>query len=1289
MNKSKQITVPNGAKMQQAVYRSRDKYWRALDTKTHKIPKGGKYDLVDTDTSDTDRKIFIIKVNGDDYMIDADIIKEARKLKAVMPFEGAKSPSIKAAILKTHAKVEKLKRDGKLPRPDDYRTSTMNVQFHAKAFKKMHRVTTELFKKHVDGAAAKGVLIYLSLNSSVRYDDGHRLIFKDGSSLDWYYDNAKKEKLSNNGMGPHNHFSESRYELDEAAVNKEKLDEGSFVDIIKEGKGDAWAIIDKKGKLIKTESDIDKAYAYSRKHAGSHVEDLKTHLSGGKQKNKMKESKNTQAHSFWAKLNNSSDAPVVHARLKQLIKQFKTTISAVDNHQKEQVITFNDGSHIEFDVSHYSVTIKPENLKTLSEDKYTNDGLQLKHTLNMAQTFWWKLNKGKRGTKSKKVFLKMLSDWIRKNKVLYKTDKSNALKFMALRYNLNFKDRSSLEVWAAREGKGEGITIGGMQGISGRTGNMFNSSIKVKDLDLTFTEGSFSDASYAISEDVNMSDDDKVVAIQIKQALDEKETLDSGYLKAVLIEHKRLVETYGPKYITRQLDEATADDATMFRVNLLQAGGYGNVPKTEFDKLIKSNKSIIKSYEWVGIRHHVVFKDGSSLKLHTDTSKKHINVVSINGVKESANLGEAKIKVGSKVVVAKSSQNRGSFSGAIYQKGDELIIKRIKGSDAFVALRDEPKYELGYSVDIKTLKLDEEINEADPTNDSWGDTDEELHEDKSNAWSLWNGVFGMSTGTSLINFDSTVKKPEYKKDIKSITDVDHKAFKGWKERTVTFKDNSTLVLDLDVKKNKLEVSRKSAKVLDESINEATGTWWIIVGERKKIVLKQGPYRSESDANDVMGDRYPGVRSLVVSAEKLRVILKSKMMTFHKDLVDKDVNESIDEANGDWVVVKDGKVLKKFKKWEAASRYAGNNTGSEVHDAAWFADHKLTEESINETPYQVVKTTTKKSKGGGEGHDIIITTRYDIQSKGKKVGELVTDDYFGYLSGVLNGKDLPELSGYDSGNKRSNPQSQFIAFTKTATGKKFLKVNKLKEEITEASSMNFKVTKGKTHDNIYKKDNVNARTTYYHVKIDGTEVGLIDHEELVDLETKKILTETLTGYLFGKRMPFITKLSGKNPLAKIKTFLMSKAGKKFIKDNQPALQEFVEGRRVDNMHRFKKEISTSTFSKLESLAKGIKFSLTKADYYVNSVSVADTYGPGNRDRGYTLGGIVFNVVMDSEAEAKAVVRERAEIERIRKDTLKVLKETKIDFSDPVIDRIGATVYIEFKANMNEAINLGDK
>ena len=238
-------------------------------------------------------------------------------------------------------------------------------------------------------------------------------------------------------------------------------------------------------------------------------------------------------------------------------------------------------------------------------------------------------------------------------------------------------------------------------------------------------------------------------------------------------------------------------------------------------------------------------------------------------------------------------------------------------------------------------------------------------------------------------------------------------------------------------------------------------------------------------------------------------------------------------------------------------------------------------------------------------------------------------------------------------------------------------------------MNFKVTKGKTHDNIYKKDNVNARTTYYHVKIDGTEVGLIDHEELVDLETKKILTETLTGYLFGKRMPFITKLSGKNPLAKIKTFLMSKAGKKFIKDNQPALQEFVEGRRVDNMHRFKKEISTSTFSKLESLAKGIKFSLTKADYYVNSVSVADTYGPGNRDRGYTLGGIVFNVVMDSEAEAKAVVRERAEIERIRKDTLKVLKETKIDFSDPVIDRIGATVYIEFKANMNEAINLGDK
>jgi len=95
---------------------------------------------------------------------------------------------------------------------------------------------------------------------------------------------------------------------------------------------------------------------------------------------------------------------------------------------------------------------------------------------------------------------------------------------------------------------------------------------------------------------------------------------------------------------------------------------------------------------------------------------------------------------------------------------------------------------------------------------------------------------------------------------------------------------------------------------------------------------------------------------------------------------------------------------------------------------------------------IVKKTGSKKVKGEEGEDDVIHYTYDIISKGKKVGELDNDDYFGLIHGTLFGRNLPDLSHYDA----PNIQAKLHRFLKSNTGKKWLEVSSKKgEELDEA------------------------------------------------------------------------------------------------------------------------------------------------------------------------------------------------------------------------------------------------
>jgi hypothetical protein len=72
--------------------------------------------------------------------------------------------------------------------------------------------------------------------------------------------------------------------------------------------------------------------------------------------------------------------------------------------------------------------------------------------------------------------------------------------------------------------------------------------------------------------------------------------------------------------------------------------------------------------------------------------------------------------------------------------------------------------------------------------------------------------------------------------------------------------------------------------------------------------------------------------------------------------------------------------------------------------------------------QLKKVSSKRSKGEDKWDPDVLISKYIIKDKsGKKVGELETDDYFGYATGELFGKHLADISGWTK--KRGKKQGK--------------------------------------------------------------------------------------------------------------------------------------------------------------------------------------------------------------------------------------------------------------------------
>ena len=89
----------------------------------------------------------------------------------------------------------------------------------------------------------------------------------------------------------------------------------------------------------------------------------------------------------------------------------------------------------------------------------------------------------------------------------------------------------------------------------------------------------------------------------------------------------------------------------------------------------------------------------------------------------------------------------------------------------------------------------------------------------------------------------------------------------------------------------------------------------------------------------------------------------------------------------------------------------------------------------------IKVVKKEFDDDEEDQVAITTVYYDIILDGKKVGNLETTDYFGYIRGELHNKPLPELSAYGRATS-SSPLSNLHAFLKSKTGARW--ANKLKK-----------------------------------------------------------------------------------------------------------------------------------------------------------------------------------------------------------------------------------------------------
>ena len=128
-----------------------------------------------------------------------------------------------------------------------------------------------------------------------------------------------------------------------------------------------------------------------------------------------------------------------------------------------------------------------EEKEIIEEDKYTDLGLSVSHTLNMAQTFWYKL--GGKAQIDQKKYAKLEADYVKRGKVKVKLDDIGKVTFKNVTHHLTFKDKSKA-MFHVSDKPGTPTVIGNFDalGVNGKRGNMFHSAIKDRDLDLTFTE---------------------------------------------------------------------------------------------------------------------------------------------------------------------------------------------------------------------------------------------------------------------------------------------------------------------------------------------------------------------------------------------------------------------------------------------------------------------------------------------------------------------------------------------------------------------------------------------------------------------------------------------------------------------------------------------------------------------------------------------------------------------------------------------------------------------------------
>lgn len=91
---------------------------------------------------------------------------------------------------------------------------------------------------------------------------------------------------------------------------------------------------------------------------------------------------------------------------------------------------------------------------------------------------------------------------------------------------------------------------------------------------------------------------------------------------------------------------------------------------------------------------------------------------------------------------------------------------------------------------------------------------------------------------------------------------------------------------------------------------------------------------------------------------------------------------------------------------------------------------------NKDRYEVRHTGTETTEGNPEEYEQDVNVfEYEILLDGEVVGEMTTDDGFGYMSGKLHDKDLPELSRY-AGYDYTKPTEALRKFLSTKTGAKW-------------------------------------------------------------------------------------------------------------------------------------------------------------------------------------------------------------------------------------------------------------